>query len=167
MEMNFGQMKILLGMKITSVGRIFLENEEDSYPLMDTLFLRVDNETVLQLLRINQVGLITQFCLLKDRPLINSAIELEPEEKVTARDLTIEGLNFPVNIFSILEFWAGSKGKEFLIGFILYGDNRKVLLSIYTETDEIELLNYNEFYKRIETLPFYYGTVLTHCYEKP
>lgn len=166
MEVNFEKMNVLLGVKIIEIGRVFIENSDDCYPLMDTLFVKLQNDSVIQLLRSNQNGLIIQSGSPQDKPVIDPEFEIDVEDKLLSREVKTEYLKFPLEIESITEFWAGSKGQEFLVGFVLLGSNQKALLSIYTETDEIELMSNDDFRERIQSLPFYYGTVMTHWYQK-
>ena len=65
-----------------------------------------------------------------------------------------------------MEFWVGNKNQEFLAGFILYQMNKNNSLCICVETDEIEVLSYNQLYERVQNYPFYYGTLTVHWYEK-
>lgn len=166
MAVNLQQMSILLGIKIIEIGRTFIKDSTDCYPLMHTLFFKTSSTNMIQLLQANQDGLYIQTCSSKDQPIIDPEFEIDPEDRLVFRKIEIEHSSFPFEIDSITEFWAGSKGKEFLVGFTLHGKNQEILLSICTETDEIELMKYDTLRERIESFPFYYGTVLTHWYRK-
>jgi hypothetical protein len=166
MEVNFEKMNILLGVKIIEMRRVFIENNYDCYPLMDTLVVKLQNDTVINLIKSNQNGLIIQPGSSKDQPLIDTEFEIDAEDKLLTKEVETEYLNFPLEVESITEFWAGSKGQEFLVGFVLQDSNQETLMSICTETDEIELMSNDAFRERIQSLPFYYGMVTTHWYKK-
>lgn len=165
-RVSMKQMSVLVGTQIKEIGRTFVIKDDYFDPFMDTLYFKTHSNNLIQLLRANQDGLHIQISPSKQEPIIDLNYEIEPKEKLISKEIEIQNLRLPIEVKSITELWAGSEGKDFLVGFILHGNSREALLSVCTETDEIELMNYNDFRQRIETFPFYYGTLSTYWYQK-
>lgn len=164
-KVKIRQISVLLEKPIKEIGITFVINYTNSHLLMDTLYFQTTNDIVFQLLIANQNGLNLKVSS-KQEPIIDPEYEIEPKDKLIFKKIEISDLNLPIEFKSITEFWAGSEGKDFLIGFILHGDSREALLSIRTETDEIELMAYNAFRQRVENFPYYYGKLSTYWYQK-
>ncbi|RUS95902.1 hypothetical protein DSM106972_089150 [Dulcicalothrix desertica PCC 7102] len=157
-------MSVLLGVQIKEIGRTFIVSNIYSHLLMDTLYFKTYSNTIIQLVKANQDSLYLKLSS-KQEPIIDPEYEIEPEDKLIFKAIDIQKLSLPVEFKRITEFWAGVEDKEFLIGFVLHGNSQEALLAICTETDEIEIIDYDAFRQRVESFPFYYRKLSTYWYQ--
>lgn len=161
--LNRKKISILLGIEIQDVGRFCIYEDNQFNILMDTLVFNLQDDKIIQFMK-TQEELYIYNLSSKDKPVID--FEVDSEDIVIQEQTDLKLPNSPFKIKSITEFWAGRDENNFLVGFILHGDAQISLLSICTETDEIELMDHDAFYERIRSLAFYYSTVITHWYDK-
>jgi hypothetical protein len=160
----FGCMRLLLRTKILELGRLFF-SDEDSF-LAETLLFRLENNAFIEILKVNQSDLDIHLINSGKKLILPSWIEDEEEdtEDVSMKKIKNHDLKVPFKVESITEFWAGPEDKEFLVGAVLHDQNKEVLLSLCTDTDEIELLPYSNLCDRVRDVPSSLGDVRVHWY---
>jgi hypothetical protein len=159
-----GCMKVFLNTEITSLGRLSF-GDEDSL-LMETLMFVLKDNASIEMLKTNQSDLGVRLLGSSEKFIIPSWIEEEEEDgsDVSVKSVEESGMALPFKVEGITEFWAGQEGKEFLVGATLHNQKKEVLLSLCTETDEIEVLSHSKLYERVMDAPFYFGIVQIHWY---
>lgn len=154
----------LLGKTVASLSRVQLINEIAKYSTVmdDTLVFLLSNNTKMQLL----TGQNSVF--FKEIPkgaTFFTDWELEEGDKLILPE-TEAWQAVPFTVDSITEFWAGDFESQFLAGAILWNANREAVLSIYTETDEIDLMSTGRLKSLIDEMPFIYGSVEWRWYNQ-
>jgi hypothetical protein len=160
-----GCMKLFLKAEVIELGRLGF-SDEDSL-LTETLLFRLENDTFIEILKINQSDLDIHLINTSERPILPSWIENEEEdtEDVSVKRIENKELNVPFKVESVTEFWTGREGEEFLVGATLHDQNKEVLLSLCTDTDEIEILTHSKLCSRVMDIPSSFGNVRTYWYD--
>jgi hypothetical protein len=159
------RMKLLLKEKVLELGRLAFRGEDIF--LTETLFFKLESDAFIEILKINQGDLDIHLINSDEKPILPSWIENEEEnvDDVFIKKIENKELSMPFKVESITEFWAGREGEEFLVGATLHDQNKEVLLSLCTDTDEIEIVSYSGLRDRITDVPSSLGNVQTHWYE--
>lgn len=156
----------LIGKTVVSLSRVVLENEQANYSAVmdDTLVFTVSNCSRFELLTGHSS------VLFKEVPRGANFFtdwELEEGDRLLSQEGLFDApLALPFTVDSITEFWVGEEKKRFLAGAILWNANREAVLSIYTETDEIELISMARIKSLIDEMPFIYGSVESLWYNQ-
>jgi hypothetical protein len=160
-----GSMRLLLRAEVLELGRLSF-SDEDSF-FTETLLFRLENDIFIEILKINQSDLDIHLIDSGEKLILPSWIEDEEEdtEDVSIKKIENHDLNVPFKAGSVAEFWAGQEGEEFLVGATFHDQNKEVLLSLCTDTDEIEVLPYSKLRNRIMEVPSSLGNVRTHWYD--
>jgi len=66
-------------------------------------------------------------------------------------------VELPCSVASITEIWASEEATRFLVGVILWNADKKPCVSIWTETDEIEVVDIEYLRQLIDQMSFSYG----------
>jgi hypothetical protein len=158
-------MKLFLKAEILELGRLSFSDEDSS--LTETLLFRTENNTFIEILKINQSDLDIHLVNSIEELILPSWIEEEEEdtEDISVKKIEDKDLNTPFKVESVTEFWAGQEGEEFLVGAAFHDQNKVVLLSLCTDTDEIEILPYSKLLNRVMEVPSSLGNVRTHWYD--
>jgi hypothetical protein len=158
-------MKLFLKAEVLELGRLAF-SDEDSF-LTETLLFRLENDAFIEILKINQSDLDIHLINSGEKPILPSWIEDEEEnaEDISVKKVESKELSIPFKVESVTEFWAGREGEEFLVGATLHNQNKEVLLSLCTDTDEIEVLSYSKLHSRMMDVPSSLGNVQTHWYD--
>ncbi len=148
--------KNLIGQTVTAVSRLALKSSTNTQTLMDTLVLTLSDGRYFEF-----IGGQANFRLAEilDESKFIADFELEPGETLKLSHLKAKNLNKSFVIAGVTEVWAGEGETRFLVAVIFSDENRKPLLSICTETDELEIMSVKALRSRIEEMPFYYGSV--------
>jgi hypothetical protein len=164
MELTSGCMKFFLNTEIISLGRLAFDGEDSC--LTETLIFECKDNSSIEILKINQSDLDIHVLRSSEKFIIPSWIEIEEEDvsNVSAKNIEENSLTIPFKVEGVTEFWAGQEGKEFLVGTTFHNQDKEVLLSLCTETDEIEILSYSKLYDRVMNAPFYFGRVRIQWY---
>jgi len=165
MALNLESLISLLELEVSKIGRVCVsDGSGNDFLLMDTLLLSSSRNSIFELLKSNQEDIGLYALSLSDSFLINPDYEMEDDESLVQRDIKVDNSCLPLKVASIVEFFAGPSNKEFLVGFVLYSEDKRDSISIFTETDEIEILDNVSFLHRMNNLPFYYQTLVLHWY---
>jgi hypothetical protein len=158
-------MKLFLNAEVLELGRLAFSAEDSS--LTETLLFKLENDVFIEILKINQSDLDIHLINLGENLILPSWIEDEEEdtEDISVKKVENEEFNTPFKVESITEFWAGREGEEFLVGATLHDQSKEVLLSLCTDTDEIEILPYSKLHNRVMDIPSSLGNVRTHWYD--
>lgn len=159
-----GCMRLLLKAEVLELGRLSF-SDEDSF-LTETLLFRLENNTFIEILKINQSDLDIHIVNSSEELILPSWIEEEEDtEDISVKKVENKDLNTSFKVESVTEFWAGQEGEEFLVGATFHDHNKEVLLSLCTDTDEIEILPYSKLRNRVMEVPSSLGNVRTHWYD--
>jgi hypothetical protein len=160
-----GCMKLFLRAEVLELGRLAF-SDEDSF-LTETLLFKLENDAFIEILKVNQSNLDIHLINSGENLILPSWIENEEEdtEDVSIKKIENKNLNTPFKVESITEFWAGREDEEFLVGATLHAQNKEVLLSLCTDTDEIEVLPYSKLHDHVTNVPSSLGNVRTHWYD--
>lgn len=157
-------MKLFLKAEILELGRLSF-SDEDSF-LTETLLFRLENNAFIEILKINQSDLDIHFVNSSEELILPSWIEEEEDtEDISVKKIENKDLNTPFKVESVTEFWAGQEGEEFLVGAVFHNQNKEVILSLCTDTDEIEILPYSKLHNRVMEVPSSLGNVRTYWYD--
>lgn len=138
------ELKKILGQNFSTINRIIIKENEESYELVDSLVFSNENKLYFQILT-TQSGVETIFVRDETDLLIDGEYSLEKIEYKNIFKLK----NFTVNQLDI--FWDDTK--SYIIGFILVCNDTK--LHFIRLVDEVNFESEQEFYKQIENAKSY------------
>lgn len=147
---------------VTSVLRVAIEMDGSSEILVESLVLTLSDGREFEVL-VDQASVFVRQ-ITPDEGLFAS-FELEEGESLRRTELDFQ-VDVPFTIASVTEIWSGQEMSSFLTAIVLWDSNRNALLSLCTETDELEVLTIDELWLRINEMPFHYGSVLHLWYDK-
>ena len=165
MEMNRNKIfKPLINQTITKLERLtVLDNEDnidDSEALSDTLFLSLSNGTCFEILVTSENTVLKEITNKED---LLVSFSLEDDEKIDFLPI-YEKINVPFTIASVTETWA-DKSNPLLVAVDFLDLNKQSLLSILTETDEIDILKSEKIKIIVQRMVFAYGSIYHKWYD--
>ena len=165
MEMNKTRIfEPLIKQTITKLERlIVLEDNnkiDDSEALTDTLVFTLSNSDCFEILVTSEDTTIKKITTKQDF-LVNFALE---DDEVIDSVPVSEAIDTPFTIDSIVETWA-DKNNPLLVAVDFLDQNKQSLLSILTETDEIDLLKSEKTKTIVHRMVFNYGSICHIWYD--
>ncbi|BAY81541.1 hypothetical protein NIES267_10180 [Calothrix parasitica NIES-267] len=153
----------LLGKTVVLVSRIAIEENEDCDVLTDTLVFTLADGSKFELLTQQAKTVFKEIS--SDNNLFVD-FELEPNEILKTYPIEPETFNLPFTVDSATDIWASEEDTKFLVAIILWDIDKRTVLPICTETDEIELMTIDKLRQRIDRMVFAYGCVEQKWYKE-
>jgi hypothetical protein len=149
----------LLGKSLFGLSRVALVRDDTSLELDHTLVFEVEQAARYGLYKKPDVLMsLHEVSALKH---LRAGFPLEANEKTS-----LTGVSFPSDMVrlpsvmdSVTEVWAREGKYRFLVGPTIWDEKRNPIVSVCTDTDEIEIVSFDQLKERLADMPFYLGVV--------